>query len=74
MKEFYVYNPRTHKLHISGYCPNSIGPDYETFSSEESAISFHAGQVIFCKACKKKIDSLIRKDKNNKSIDKDGVL
>lgn len=64
MAKIYTYNPRTHKLHVLGYCANSNGADYESFTSEEAAISAHAGQVISCIPCKRKIDKLIQKDKN----------
>lgn len=63
MKKLYTYNPKTHTLHVSGYCANSTSPDYEQFPSEESAVAAHAGQVLFCKNCKRKVESLIRQDK-----------
>lgn len=65
MAKHYTYNPRTHKLHVAGYCANSNGAGYESFPSEEAAISVHAGQIIFCIPCKRKIDALIQRDKNN---------
>ena len=63
MKKLYTYNPRTRTLHISGYCANSAGPGYEQFSTEERALAAHAGQVLFCKNCKRKIVSLIKQNK-----------
>lgn len=56
MQEQYFYNPRTHRLHIKGYCreSNQLPYDVRFFASENEALAFDGRSVGMCKNCLKK--------------------
>ena len=56
MKEVFVYNPKTGKLHIKGYCAHTRGncSDYIVFNSENEALAYDGRAVGMCKICQKK--------------------
>ena len=55
-KDKFLYNPKTHTLHIKGYCTHSKGncPDYIPFVTEDDAIAYDGRAVGLCKLCQKK--------------------
>lgn len=64
MKTLYVYNIKTHTLHIEGLCRHTFkgmhyGNDYKCFSSEDEAVAFDGRAVSMCKICLKKRDKII---------------
>ena len=64
MKKPYVYNLKTHTLHIEGYCPHTfegmhLGNDYKSFFTEDEAISYDGRAVSMCKRCQKKRDQAL---------------
>ncbi len=57
MKEKFLYNPRTHTLHIKGYCTHTKGhveDCYIPFDTENEAIAYDGRAVGMCKICQKK--------------------
>ena len=72
MSKIYIYNKKTHTLHIEGYCPHTFfgmhyGDDYKPFDSEDDVIAFDGRAVSFCKNCQRKRDKII---KNLKEVGK----
>ncbi|MBO4982970.1 MAG: hypothetical protein J6D23_02840 [Clostridia bacterium] len=61
----YIYNTKTHILHIEGLCPNAnyfpSSSNLKIFSSEDEALAFDGRAVSICKKCHKKRDELIFK-------------
>lgn len=55
MKEKYLYNPQTNKLHIKDYCVHTKGncSTYLPFDSEDEALAYDGRAVGFCKLCLK---------------------
>lgn len=53
MKEKFLYNPKTHTLHIKGYCMHTKGArsDYIPFDSEDKALAYDGRAVGMCKIC-----------------------
>ena len=65
MKKLYVYNLKTHTLHIEGLCPHThegmpYGDGYKCFESEDDALAFDGRTVSMCKLCMKKRDEIIK--------------
>jgi len=65
MKKPYVYNVKTHTLHIEGFCHfTSEGmhydENYKCFQSEDEAVAFDGRTVSMCKLCMKKRDDMIQ--------------
>ncbi len=60
MEKKYIYNTKTHTLHIIGYCyhSKSCGDDskYVTFATEDEAIAHEGRSLRMCKLCSKKRD------------------
>lgn len=56
MKEKFLYNPKTHTLHIKGLCQHSKGkcPEYIPFDSEDAALAYDGRAVGMCKICQRK--------------------
>lgn len=56
MKEQFLYNPKTHTLHIKDYCQHAKGlrPEYIPFDSEDKALAYDGRAVGMCKLCQKK--------------------
>ena len=55
MGEKFLYNRKTNKLHIIGYCQHSKGVvDGEVFNRENDALAYDGRAVSFCKICQKK--------------------
>ncbi len=56
MGERFLYNPKTNKLHIVGYCQhaNPKRTDYLAFDTENEALAYDGRAVGFCKLCQKK--------------------
>ena len=64
MKQPYVYNLRTHTLHIQGFCPHTFvgmnyGNEYKCFATEDAAMAFDGRAVSMCKKCLHKRDQII---------------
>lgn len=55
MKEKYLYNPKTRKLHIKEYCMHAKGncSTYLPFDSEDEALAYDGRAVGLCKLCLK---------------------
>lgn len=51
----YLYNEKTGKLHIKGFCPHSKGKssDYKVFNTESEALAYDGRAVGLCKICEK---------------------
>lgn len=51
----YLYNTKTGKLHIKGYCHHtkSLRTDYLLFKSESEALAYDGRAVGLCKICEK---------------------
>lgn len=52
-KAHYLLNPKTHTLHISGYCTYGKAPSSEwlRFNSRDEAIAIDGQAVGMCKMC-----------------------
>lgn len=55
MGEKFLYNPKTHTLHITGYCPHAkvSRKEYIPFDSENAALAYDGRAVGMCKLCQK---------------------
>ena len=55
-KEAFLYNEKTHTLHIKGYCCHTKGvfTGLIPFSSEDEALAYDGRAVGMCKICQKK--------------------
>lgn len=52
MKEKYLYNSKTHTLHIKGYCMHTKGNrGYISFDREDEALAYDGRAVGMCKIC-----------------------
>jgi len=68
LKKPYIYNLKSHTLHIEGFCSHTFkgmnyGNDYKCFGSEDEALSFDGRTVGMCKLCMKKRDDIIKMQK-----------
>ena len=56
MKEVFLYNTTTHRLHIKGYCPHTKGSNtgFLEFKSEDDALAYDGRAVGMCKICQRK--------------------
>lgn len=60
----YIYNIRTNKLHIEGYCVHSKNSnETKKFNSEDEALAFDGRAVSMCKICQRKKDNEMRERK-----------
>ncbi len=52
----YIYNPKTHTLHIKGYCHHTAYgyAGFLVFNSEAEALAYNGHAVGMCKLCEKK--------------------
>ena len=69
MKKPYIYNLKTHTLHIQGFCPHTFegmndGNGYKCFETEDAAVAFDGRTVSMCKRCLKKRDDIIKGGQN----------
>lgn len=57
----YLYNAKTHTLHIKGYCQYAKGivNDYISFCSENEALAYDGRAVSLCKFCQRKREKLM---------------
>lgn len=60
----YIYNMKTHTLHIEGFCRHTFkgmhyGETYKAFKTEDEAIAFDGRAVSMCKLCLAKRDKKI---------------
>ena len=67
MNKTYVYNLKTHTLHIEGFCPHTFkgmhyGNEYKCFRTENEAVRYDGRAVSFCKKCAKNRDDILRKE------------
>ena len=62
MKEKFIYNKKTCKLHIAGYCKYVADkvklPDYEYFDSEDDALAYGGRALGMCRVCQKKRENI----------------
>ena len=69
MEKPYIYNQRTHTLHIEGYCHlTRVGMyydenTYKRFSSENEAVAYDKRSVSMCKLCTRTRENLIKSKK-----------
>ena len=51
----YLYNPKTHTLHIKGFCHHTNGKcaGFVRFYQENQALSHDGGSARLCKLCQK---------------------
>ena len=51
----YLYNTKTGKLHIQGYCCHTKGihTEYKKFNTEKDALAYDGRAVSLCKICEK---------------------
>lgn len=68
--KIYIYNIKTHTLHIEGFCHYSNSPPddihYKSFRTEDEAIAFDGRAVSMCKLCQAKRDHLLIKKSKKK--------
>lgn len=59
----YLYNKKTGKLHIKGYCHHTKGPcdEYIRFYTEKDVLAHDGRAVSLCKICESKRELLIKK-------------
>lgn len=66
----YIYNIKTHTLHIKGFCPhaNSTPDDinYKSFQTEDEALAFDGRAVSMCKRCQAKRETLLIENSKEK--------
>ena len=66
--KMYLYNTRTHKLHIEGYCHNAVysrnNPTYKAFATESDVREYTKGEFLMCYFCSKKRDKILSQSKN----------
>ena len=60
----YIYNLKTHTLHIEGFCSQTfagmhLGDDHKRFSTEDEALAFDGRGVGMCKNCQRKREEVI---------------
>lgn len=62
-KDTFLYNPKTHTLHIKGYCHYTQGchPEYLPFDKENGALAYDGRAVGMCKLCQKARDRKMEK-------------
>lgn len=65
MAKPYIYNVKTHTLHIEGFCYLTFagkfyGTDYKCFKNEDDVLAFDGRSVSMCKLCMKKRDKMIK--------------
>ena len=61
----YLYNEKTHILHIEGCCPNaerSRITKLKIFSTENEALEYDGRAVGLCKKCQKKREKILSLD------------
>lgn len=58
----YLYNTKTGKLHIKGYCTHTKGicKEYITFNTEKEALAYDGRAVSLCKKCESERESMER--------------
>ena len=56
MKELFLLNTKTHRLHVKGYCQHTRGlnSDFKKINSEDEALAFDGRALGLCKICQKK--------------------
>ena len=59
-KEMFLYNTKTHRLHIKGYCQHTNSPytGFLQFNSEDEALAYDGRAVGMCKICQKKREQI----------------
>jgi len=62
----YLYNKKTGKLHIKGFCCHTKGiqSDYKLFDSESEALAYDGRAVGLCKLCEKRRNDIGEKEKS----------
>ena len=67
MKELYLYNAKTDKLHIKGYCrfTRGISLQYIPFETEDEALAYDGRAISMCKLC---LAERTKQMKNNHQI------
>ena len=68
MEKPYIYNLKTHTLHIEGFCHHTFegmnySSDYKCFTSEDAAIAYDGRAVSMCKLCQRRRDNVIKSKK-----------
>ncbi len=59
MQKKFVYNTKTHRLHIVGYCPHASGGyNMIYFNTEDEALAYDGRAVGLCKLCQKKRETM----------------
>jgi len=60
----YIYNLKTHTLHIEGFCSQTfagmhLGDEHKRFSTEDEALAFDGRAVGMCKNCLQEREKLV---------------
>lgn len=67
MQKKFIYNTKTHTLHITGYCRHAHKSPCDThileFDTEDEVLAYDGRAVGLCKLCQKKREQL-EKEKN----------
>ena len=60
MQKKFVYNTKTCRLHIVGYCPHAkgVGDNLIYFDTEDEALAYDGRAVGLCKLCQKKREAM----------------
>lgn len=73
MKNIYIYNVQTSKIHIKDYCghcdadENNPNSKYKFFPSEAAVYKEYGNSVSMCKHCSKKRDKVLAKNNAGRS-------
>lgn len=61
MEKIFLYNEKTHRLHIKGYCCHVKGKTgFLEFDSEDKALAYDGRAVGMCKLCQKERERRMR--------------
>lgn len=69
MKERFIYNKKTCKLHIAGNCKYVSDKvklsEYEYFDTENEALAYGGRALGMCKVCQKKRERITKESNKN---------
>ena len=71
VKDSFLYNSRTHTLHMKGYCRHARGvTGYLPFSTEDEALAYDGRAVGMCKLCLAERDRRLMENREKKEGDR----
>ena len=60
----YLYNTKTHTIHIKGFCQHTKGnSSYLAFATEDEVLAYDGRSVGMCKLCLKKREKTMEVNK-----------